>query len=584
VAGCRYDAHLHAPVRTPLCPCGRLVCRQCVLAAASSTSPGPCGARGRSGDVRAEAEGPWAGVLVVDGGVLAVPGAVSTVSRWVCAYPLPAVSPGPNISLRLTCTNHLCAVVCLYSVGASPASCAPGNVYVPGSELPAATQDGTAEWCVECASPVRSTSSAAHTDHTIVSLAEAVVDVVAVGHQHAATAARARAQYARLAAHRQAAMQELDQQLARKVAALREQHRVRVGEVEVAFQGKAAQLVSQVLSARGGVGEARTGEVLGGVAVDTGAPAAVAARTAKYLMELYAALREGDGVGAAAGTGTVNEVDVALRVTAGRECELALGDVRTSSVAVSKCSLEWECTGGLAAVVSTGKQAESAVPLVASEVRVDVSFHPRHLSGVSVGGGSGRLCHGVAAVAACGVSTHGVPHIVTVDENRVHVRLDVPVDVDGTVEVSVFICGEPVTGSPLRRECRGATARGNGVSPVAMDLQDLVLLDVFQMPRDHQSFCIAVCPELGLMATARDRCILITPIASVLDRMRAAAMGDVGLLDVAMIDAGPCPEGYLLPFFFEFNDSRTDRLRDYVGLFAFAGPASARVLLVPDFE
>jgi hypothetical protein len=86
------------------------------------------------------------------------------------------------------------------------------------------------------------------------------------------------------------------------------------------------------------------------------------------------------------------------------------------------------------------------------------------------------------------------------------------------------------------------------------------------------------------MATARDRCILITPIASVLDRMRAAAMGDVGLLDVAMIDAGPCPEGYLLPFFFEFNDSRTDRLRDYVGLFAFAGPASARVLLVPDFE
>ena len=91
VAGCRYDAHLHAPVRTPLCPCGRLVCRQCVLAAASSTSPGPCGACGRSGDVRAEAE--WAGVLVVDGGVLAVLGAVSTVStvsRWVSAWSFPA--------------------------------------------------------------------------------------------------------------------------------------------------------------------------------------------------------------------------------------------------------------------------------------------------------------------------------------------------------------------------------------------------------------------------------------------------------------------------------------------------------------
>ena len=116
--------------------------------------------------------------------------------------------------------------VCVYSVGAGgPGSDAPGCVTVvpvlgdhgrhaaecPGTPVPvAAPLDGTAEWCVECASPVHDPSAAVHADHTIVSLAEAVADVVAVGKQHAAAAAHARAQYARLAANRQTARQELD--------------------------------------------------------------------------------------------------------------------------------------------------------------------------------------------------------------------------------------------------------------------------------------------------------------------------------------------------------------------------------------
>ena len=155
----------------------------------------------------------------------------------------------------------------------------------PGTPVPvAAPLDGTAEWCVECASPVHDPSAAVHADHTIVSLAEAVADVVAVGKQHAAAAAHARAQYARLAANRQTARQELDLQLARKMAVLQEQYKVRVGEVEAAFEGKAAQLVSVLLSARGGVGEARTGEALGCVALDQGTSAAVAALAAESLM------------------------------------------------------------------------------------------------------------------------------------------------------------------------------------------------------------------------------------------------------------------------------------------------------------
>lgn len=96
VAGCRYDAHLHAPVRTPLCLCNRLVCRQCALAAASRSTVGPCGACGRSGDVRVEAEGPRAGGVgvEVDGGVLAVLGArtLSTVSRWVVCDRVPSAA------------------------------------------------------------------------------------------------------------------------------------------------------------------------------------------------------------------------------------------------------------------------------------------------------------------------------------------------------------------------------------------------------------------------------------------------------------------------------------------------------------
>jgi hypothetical protein len=61
-------------------------------------------------------------------------------------------------------------------------------------------------------------------------------------------------------------------------------------------------------------------------------------------------------------------------------------------------------------------------------------------------------------------------------------------------------------------------------------------------------------------------------------------MGDAGPYDKATIEARPCPESYLLPFTYKFDDSRRDFLREYVGYFTFAGPVSARVLLVPDFE
>jgi hypothetical protein len=57
VVGCRYDTHLHAPVRTPLSSCSHLVCQECVQTAASSASPGSCGhgACGRS-DSESESE------------------------------------------------------------------------------------------------------------------------------------------------------------------------------------------------------------------------------------------------------------------------------------------------------------------------------------------------------------------------------------------------------------------------------------------------------------------------------------------------------------------------------------------------
>ena len=144
-------------------------------------------------------------------------------------------------------------------------------------------------------------SAGTHADHTIVSLAEAV----AVGRQHAATAGHARAQYARLAANRQAAMQ-LEELVPETpppppphaaCAAPATQPPSSCGPLAAADH-----LVSQpeLLSARGGVGardsEARTGEVLGGVAVTVAATGSHGAPAAESLMGLYAGsvLRQDD--------------------------------------------------------------------------------------------------------------------------------------------------------------------------------------------------------------------------------------------------------------------------------------------------
>ncbi len=95
------------------------------------------------------------------------------------------------------------------------------------------------------------------------------------------------------------------------------------------------------------------------------------------------------------------------------------------------------------------EQAESVVPLFASDVQVEVSFRTRcHDAGGGGSGGDGGCSGGTAS--GCGVSSGGcagtlaVPHTVIVDESQVRVRIDAPDCLDGIVEVSVSICGVPV--------------------------------------------------------------------------------------------------------------------------------------------
>ena len=136
----------------------------------------------------------------------------------------------------------------------------------PGHAGPADQLTPT-HWCTACATLTCATCASSASCARVITLQDAWKELVplataalpairAAGAQHATVAAQARVQYAQLASHRVAAVSTLDQQLAARVAALHDEHRARVQEVEAVFQGKAARLHAALVAARGGVGEA----------------------------------------------------------------------------------------------------------------------------------------------------------------------------------------------------------------------------------------------------------------------------------------------------------------------------------------
>jgi hypothetical protein len=118
-----------------------------------------------------------------------------------------------------------------------------------------------------------------------------------------------------------------------------------------------------------------------------------------------------------------------------------------------------------------------------------------------------------------------------------------------------------------------------------MDLDGLELVDAILLPQGPdleeqrlplESFCVAVCPVLSLMASACGQNILIIPIGSVLDNLRAVARGRKGgpyyYCHRTIIGARPSLDSYLLPFTFSFCDTYDDSdsegsgiVHDYVG-------------------
>ena len=302
-------------------------------------------------------------------------------------------------------------------------------------------------------------------------------------------------------------------------------------------------------------------------------------------------------------------VDVSLRVGCSTDPDPDLGAVLTKAVDVSKCSAHWDVDGGLTAVVSVGQQEEGTVPLQASDCRVAVTFAPALGPGPGPGSPPAGPSSGGRAPTAIHKSTLVTP-------SEVLVRVEAPRGVDGVLRVAVTICGVTTLGTRLRRRCFGGrVAQSPRTALLTVPLDSSQLLHSAPVPASfavetgqRNGWGLAVCPLLGLMALPCQQCDQVW-MAPLPDLARVSTKSVSTHLSVLSPDGhtdgrGVTPRagleilpvtGWWLPLRFNFvvphgkvysNKDDPYFCRETgsgTGYLAFAGPASARLLLVPDW-